>query len=189
MDKYPIDTGRMATAVEMAADMADWGRELDEGHGMGIAVHRSFCSYVATAIEVAVDDDGALTIPGVWSVIDAGTVVNPNHVKHQLEGGTIFGLTCAMHGEITATDGAIDQTNFPDFRLMRMEEAPRQMEARIVESDAPPGGVGEPPTPPAAPALTNAIYDATGIRIRSLPIFDDSWEDRLPIDDTQGDSR
>ena len=189
MDKYPIDTGRMATTVEMAADMADWGRELDEGHGMGIAVHRSFCSYVATAIEVAVADDGSLTIPGVWSVIDAGTVVNPNHVKHQLEGGTIFGLTCAMHGEITATDGAIDQANFPDFRLMRMDEAPRQMEARIVDSDAPPGGVGEPPTPPAAPALTNAIYDATGIRIRSLPIFDDSWEDRLPIDDTQGDGR
>jgi isoquinoline 1-oxidoreductase beta subunit len=88
-----------------------------------------------------------------------------------------------MYGEITASDGSIDQQNFPDWRVMRMNEAPREMEAEIVESAAPPGGVGEPPTPPAAPALTNAIFDATGLRIRELPIFDASREDRLPIDD------
>ncbi len=187
LEKYPIDTGRMRNTVERVAEMADWGRKLDDRRGLGIAVHRSFTSYVATVIEVDVSEEGELTIPGIWSVIDAGTVVNPNHVKHQLEGGTIFGISCAMFGTITAKDGAIQQSNFPDWRVMRMNEAPREMEAEIVESTHPPGGVGEPPTPPAAPALTNAIYDACGLRIRKLPIFDDSRRDRLPVG-SQGDN-
>src|SRR5690606_38706467 len=123
--------------------------------------------------------------PGVWSAIDAGTVVNTNHTASQLEGGTIFGLSNALYGEITARGGAIDQANFPDFRVMRMNEAPRTMEVAVVESDAPPGGVGEPPTPPAAPALTNAIFAACGVRIRRLPIFQ-SRRDRLPVDSSGG---
>jgi isoquinoline 1-oxidoreductase beta subunit len=181
MDKYPIDTGRMATLVEKVAEMADWGRELPDGHGLGIAMHRSFCSYAATVVEVAVDADGRLSIPGVWSGIDAGTVVNPNHTAQQIEGGTIFGLSNALYGEITARDGVIQQANFPDWRVMRMNESPRAFEVYITESSAPPGGVGEPPTPPAAPALTNAIFDAVGLRIRRLPIFGNSRRDRLEL--------
>jgi len=180
MEDYPIDTARLAGVVKEAAKMADWGRKLPEGHGLGVAVHRSFASYVATVVEVAVDESGKLSIPGVWSAIDAGTVVNPNHVKAQVEGGTIFGLSNALFGEITAKDGAIVQRNFPEWRVMRMNEAPRTMEVSIIASTAPPGGVGEPPTPPAAPALTNAIFAATGQRIRRLPVFDASRRDRLP---------
>ncbi|TGD73664.1 xanthine dehydrogenase family protein molybdopterin-binding subunit [Mangrovimicrobium sediminis] len=185
LEEYPIDTGRLANVVREAAALAGWGRELPAGHGLGIAVHRSFVSYVATVIEVAVDAEGRLRIPGVWSAIDAGTVVNTRHVTAQVEGGTLYALSNALYGEITAKDGAVEQANFPQFRLMRMKEAPRDMAVTIVASDAPPGGVGEPPSPPAAPALANAIFAATGLRIRRLPIFGSGSDDRLPLDATR----
>jgi len=106
--------------------------------------------------------------------------VNTRHTAAQIEGGTLYGLSNALYGEITAKNGAIQQGNFPGWRIMRIDEAPREIETHIVESDAPPGGVGEPPTPPAAPALTNAIFAATGVRIRRLPIFTPDSGDRLP---------
>ena len=171
LEEYPIDTGRLRTVVDKAAAMAKWGRKLPAGHGLGIAVHRSFLSYIATVIEVKVGKDGSLAIPGVWLAVDAGTVVNPRHVRAQMEGGTIYGLSNALYGAITAKDGAIVQDNFPNWRLMRMEEAPRAFEVAIIPSDAPPGGVGEPGTPPAAPALANAIFAATGHRLRTLPFI------------------
>lgn len=171
LGEYPIDTGRLRQVVERAAAMAKWGRKLPKGWGLGIAAHRSFLSYVATVVEVAVSADGTLTIPGVWVAVDAGTVINPRHVRAQMEGGTIYGLSNALYGAITAKDGAVVQDNFPSWRLMRMGEAPRAFEVEIVASDAPPGGVGEPPTPPAAPALANAIFAATGHRLRTLPFI------------------
>ena len=179
LEEYPIETGRLSAVVEKAADMAGWGRDMPAGHGLGISAHRSFLSYVATCVEVAVDEEGRLTIPGVWLALDAGTVVNPRHTTAQMEGGTLFGLSNALYGQITATNGAVDQGNFPDWRVMRMREAPRAMEVHIMDSDAPPGGVGEPGTPPAAPALANAIFAATGKRMRSLPILGDN--DRLDL--------
>ena len=181
---YPIDTARLKAAGEKAAEMAGWGRALPDGHGLGIAVHRSFLTYVATVVEVAVDTDGALSFPGVWAAVDAGTVVNPRHVKAQIEGGTIYGLSNALYGEITATGGAVDQKNFPDWRLMRMGEAPRAFEVEVIASTAAPGGVGEPGTPPAAPALTNAIFAATGMRVRRLPILGPNGQ-RLALNDAQ----
>ncbi len=171
MDKYPIDTGRLAAVVNKAAEMAGWGRALPKGHGLGIAAHRSFVTYCASVIEVVVDDDGRLQIPGVWSAIDAGTVVNTRHTEAQVEGGTLYGLSNALYGQITAKNGIVEQANFPDWRLMRIHEAPRRFEVFIVPSEHPPGGVGEPPTPPAAPALANAIFAATGQRIRRLPVL------------------
>lgn len=185
LEDYPIDTGRLAAVTKKAAAMAKWGRKLPEGHGLGIAAHRSFVSYVATVVEVAVAEDGSITIPGVWSAMDAGTVVNPKHAKAQLEGGTLFGISHALYGRISAKGGVIEQANFPDWRVMRMNEAPREMEAFIFDSDAPPGGVGEPPTPPAAPALVNAIFAATGQRIRKLPVFGPNREDRLKMAGSQ----
>ncbi len=183
MEDYPIDTGRMRNVIETVADMADWGREMPRGSGLGVAMHRSFCTYCATVVEVSVDDEGRLAIPAVWSALDAGTVANPRHTAAQIEGGTLYGLSNALYGEITTSSGAVEQWNFPDFRVMRMNEAPRRMETHIVESVAPPGGVGEPPTPPAAPALANAIFSATGERIRRLPIFSGERRDRLAVRD------
>ena len=151
--------------------MAEWGRKLPDGHGLGIAVHRSFLTYVATVIEVKVAADGTLTIPGIWLAADAGTVINPRHTRAQMEGGTIFGLSNALYGEISAKNGAVVQDNFPSWRVMRMGEAPKIFEVEIIASNSPPAGVGEPPTPPAAPALANAIFNATGQRLRSLPLI------------------
>ncbi|MEM8772254.1 MAG: molybdopterin cofactor-binding domain-containing protein [Pseudomonadota bacterium] len=181
LEDYPIDTGRMRHVIEEAASMAEWDRARPDGTGLGVAMHRSFCTYVATVIEASVDDEGRLTIPNVWSVLDAGTVANPKHTAAQIEGGTLYGLSNALYGQISTRNGAVEQRNFPDWRLMRMNEAPRRMQTKIIESDAPPGGVGEPPTPPAAPALTNAIFAATGHRIRRLPVFDNTRRDRLPV--------
>lgn len=181
---YPIDTARLKHVGRVAAKMANWGRDLPDGHGLGIAIHRSFLTYVATVVEVAVASDGALSIPGIWLAVDAGTVVNPRHVKAQMEGGTLYGLSNALYGEITATGGQVDQKNFPDWRLMRLNEAPKAFSVEIIKSTAPPGGVGEPCTPPAAPALANAIFAATGMRIRRLPILG-AYEDRLTLTNTQ----
>ncbi|MEO1481744.1 MAG: molybdopterin cofactor-binding domain-containing protein [Myxococcota bacterium] len=168
---YPIDTSRLHNVIDRVAKAAGWGRKLPKGRGLGIAAHRSFLSYVATVVEVEVDGAGGLKIPKVWAAIDAGTVVNRRHTEAQVEGGIVFGLSNALYGEITVKDGEVEQSNFGPWRQMRMHESPQEMAVEIIESDAPPGGVGEPGTPPAAPALANAIASATGKRFRRLPIL------------------
>jgi isoquinoline 1-oxidoreductase beta subunit len=127
---------------------------------------------VATVVEVTVSEDGELSIPGVWMAVDAGTVVNRDSVRNQMEGASVFGLSLALHSQITVKDGAVEQGNFDDYLVARMNEAPARIEVDVVDSDAPPAGVGEPGTPPFAPALCNAIHAATGKRIRELPIGD-----------------
>ena len=182
-EEYPIETARLKAVLNKAAEMANWGRDLPEGHGLGIAVHRSFLAYVATVVEAKVSLEGDLSIPGVWVAIDAGTVINPRHVRAQMEGGTIYGLSNALYGSITAKNGAIVQDNFPSWRLMKMAEAPRAFEVEVIASNKPPAGVGEPGTPPAGPALANAIFAASGTRIRTLPMIGPDGT-RLPLADT-----
>jgi isoquinoline 1-oxidoreductase beta subunit len=170
-DQYPIDTGRLRRVTEMAAEKAGWGkRKLGKGSGLGIAVHRSFLTYVANVVEVEVTADGKIHIPRVDTVVDAGLVVNPEATRAQFEGAAVFGTSIARSGAITATNGVIDQSNFNDYPVARMNEAPYQTNVYIVDSSAPPAGVGEPGVPPFIPALCNAIFAATGKRIRELPL-------------------
>ncbi|MEB0137130.1 molybdopterin-dependent oxidoreductase [Actimicrobium sp. CCC2.4] len=169
---YPIDTGRMRGVVELAAGKARWGRKLPKGHGLGIAMAYSFMSYTAAVIEVAVDDKGVMQVVGVDMAIDCGPQVNPERIRSQVEGAVVMGMTLAMKGEISFKAGRVEQSNFHNFELLRQNEVPREIRVHMVAPDytLAPGGVGEPPLPPVAPALCNAIFAATGKRIRNLPI-------------------
>jgi isoquinoline 1-oxidoreductase subunit beta len=173
-DSYPIDAGRLRHVAELAAEKAGWGRKLPPGHGLGIAAHRSFVTYVATVVEVAVDNQGNLSVPQVDTAIDCGFHVNPERITSQTEGAAVMGLSLAKYGQITYKDGRVRQGNFDDYRVVRIGESPRVTNVHIVPAtyDVRASGVGEPPLPPFAPALCNAIFAATGKRIRSLPIGD-----------------
>jgi isoquinoline 1-oxidoreductase beta subunit len=168
--KHPVDTGRLSAVTQKVASMAEWGRELPEGHGVGIAAHRSFLSYVAAVAEVSVDKQGKIIVHNLWIAIDAGTVINPDRVRSQLEGAGIFGMSLALHGELTTKNGAVVEGNFDTYPMIRMSEAPTEIHSHIMESDAPPGGVGEPGVPPIAPAIVNAYFAASGKRVRELPL-------------------
>ena len=170
-DEYPVDTGRMRNVIELAAEKSGWAKKKPtKGHALGFAMHRSFLTYVAVAVEVVVDDKGKVTIPQMDIAVDAGTIINPDRVKSQFEGAGVFGTSIALMSGITAKNGAIEQSNFHDYQVARMNEAPMQVNVHIIKSTAPPAGVGEPGVPPVIPAITNAIFAATGKRIRELPV-------------------
>ncbi len=170
-EQYPIDIGRFRRVTSLAAERAGWGKQKSgNGFGMGIAAHRSFLTYVATVVQVQVDDAGQVHIKRVDSAVDAGTVVNPEMARQQFEGAAVMGTSLAFYGEITASNGAIEQSNFNDFQMARMKDAPRETFVHLVSSEAPPAGIGEPGLPPFAPALCNAIFAATGKRVRELPL-------------------
>ena len=169
--QYPIDTARFKRVVQLAAEKSGWGKKkVGNGVGMGFALHRSFLTYVASVVQMHLDDAGRVHVDRVDSALDAGTVVNPEMVRNQFEGAAVMGTSVAFYGEITATNGAIDQSNFDGYPVARMNTAPRDVHVHIVPSEAPPGGVGEPGLPAFAPALCNAIFSATGKRIRELPL-------------------
>ncbi len=171
---YPVDIGRLRGVVELAAKEAGWGRSRPQGSGLGIAAHYSFVSYVAAVVEVAVDAKGAMTIPRVDIAIDCGATINPDRVRAQMEGACVMGVSAAMSGAITFKAGRSQQDNFHQYEVTRMPAAPREIRVHIVPGDysKPLGGVGEPGVPPILPALCNAIFAATGKRIRQLPIGD-----------------
>jgi len=160
---------RVLAVLELAASKAGWGTPLTEGRARGVAVVRSFGSIVAEVAEVSVDEAGVIQVHRVTCAVDCGTPVNPALITAQMQGGVIFGLSAALHGEITIERGRVRQNNFYDYDVLRMPAAP-VVEVHIVPSAEPPGGVGEPGVPPIAPAVANAVFALTGTRLRKLPL-------------------
>src|SRR5467141_3201928 len=160
---------RMLALLDLVAQKGNWGKPLPAGHGRGIATHFSFDTYVAQVIEASVEKNGNVRVHRVVCAVDCGRVINPDIVKAQMEGGIIFGLTAALKTEITLENGRVQQHNFYDYPMLRIFETP-EIEIHIMPSEENPTGVGEPSVPPVGPALTNAIFAATGKRIRRLPI-------------------
>jgi isoquinoline 1-oxidoreductase beta subunit len=165
LDKSP----RAKAVLELAAEKAGWGQPLPDRVGRGVSVQFAFANYIAQVAEVEVSKDGAVRVRRVVCAVDCGTPVNPDTIRAQVQGAIIFGITAALYGEITLKDGRVEQTNFDTYQILRMNEAPA-IEVYIVQSPEPPGGMGEPGTSAIAPALTNAIFAATGKRLRKLPV-------------------
>jgi isoquinoline 1-oxidoreductase beta subunit len=174
LGKHP----RLLKVLETAAEKGGWGKPLPVGQGRGIAVHESFGSIIAQMAEVSLDKKGSIQVHRVVCAIDCGRIVNPDTIKAQMESGIIFGLTAALHGAITLKNGRVEQGNFDTYPLLRMQEAPR-IEVHIIDSNEAPGGVGEPGVPPIAPAVANALFAATGARLRSLPMTPDKIKKAL----------
>lgn len=171
-ERYPIDTGRMRAVLETAAKAAGWGRSLPKGRGLGLAVHYSFVTYVAAVIDVEVKEDGTLIVHKADIAVDCGPQINPERIRSQFEGACVMGLGNAVLGEISFKDGKVQQDNFHMYEVARMSLAPKEVQVHLLTppGEVPLGGVGEPGVPPIAPALCNAIFAATGKRIRNLPV-------------------
>ncbi len=160
---------RFLAALNLAAEKSNWGQPLPARVGRGVCLQPSFGSFIASVVEAEVDEQGEVLLRRVTSVVDTGIAVNPDTVKAQFEGGLIFGLTAALHGEITIDKGRVQQSNFHDYRMLRIDETPK-IEVHVVKSGEPPGGIGETGVNAGPPALRNAIYAATGVALRRLPI-------------------
>ncbi|MGB0879704.1 MAG: molybdopterin cofactor-binding domain-containing protein [Polaribacter sp.] len=168
---HPFNSKRLKNVLKVTAKMANWGRKLPKGHGLGVAIHYSFYSYVATVVEVSVKNK-KVKVEHIWSAIDCGLVLNKDNVINQMEGAAIFGMSYTLFGKITAKNGVIEQNNFHDYPMTRMKDAPN-IEITVIDNmETKPTGVGEPGVPPIAPAICNAIFNATGKSVRSLPLSD-----------------
>jgi isoquinoline 1-oxidoreductase beta subunit len=170
--EFPIDTGRLAHVLNVAADAAGWGASLPEGEGIGLAVHRSFVSYVAAAARVRIGEDGRIRVPEMHIAIDCGYAANPERIRSQMEGSAVMGMTLALHSGITYEKGRVMQSNFYDYDVVRSDNFPENVVTHIVEHpfSVHSTGVGEPGVPPVAPAIANAVFNATGKRLRDLPM-------------------
>lgn len=164
---------RMLAVLERVAQEGDWGKPLPPGQGRGVALHPSAGSIVAEIAEVAVEG-GRLSVKRVVAAMDCGLVITPDSVETQVQGSIVYGMTAALYGKITIEKGRVTQSNFPDYDMVRMAQMPK-VEVHVIASTANPGGVGQPPTAPIAPAIANAIFAATGKRIRSLPLIDEGF--------------
>lgn len=163
------DHPRHLKVLDTVAELAGWGKSLPAGHGRGIAIHASFKSYIAQVAEVSLNGKGAVTVHRVYCAVDCGKIVNPDTIVAQMESGIAFGLSAALHGEITFKNGRVEQSNFDNYPLVTIVSMP-EVHVQIIKSTEPPGGIGEPGVPPIAPAVANALFAAAGVRLRSLPM-------------------
>jgi isoquinoline 1-oxidoreductase beta subunit len=175
LDKHPIDVARFHRVIDKVTQAAGWDAGRKVGRPLGLAVHRSFLSYIGVVAQVGKGPRGEVRVEEAWICVDAGTIVNADRVRAQLEGAFVFGMTAALHGAITVKQGAVEQRNFRDYPLARIGEVPRQIHVELIPSEGPPGGIGEPGVPPVAPAIMNAVFALTGERIRALPLV------RVPV--------
>jgi isoquinoline 1-oxidoreductase beta subunit len=162
-------TPRLLAALDLAVAKSGWGSPLPPRHGRGVSCQVSFASFIATVAHVEVDSDGDVRLHRLTTAVDTGIAVNPDTIVAQLQGGMIFGATAALFGEITIDKGRVMQSNFHDYRMLRINEAPA-IDVHLIKSAEPPGGIGETGVTTAPPAIRNAIYAATGIALRRLPI-------------------
>ena len=167
-----VDGSRHQKVLDMAAEKAGWTSPLPAGHGRGIALVESFGTVVAEVVEASVGADGAPRVHKVTAVVDCGTTVNPRNAEAQIQGAVVMALSMALGEEITLDKGAVSQSNFPDYPVLKLAGAPAEIDVHFIESGATMGGIGEPGVPPAAPALANALFAATGKRLRQLPVKD-----------------
>lgn len=171
LTQHPIDVARFHRVIDRVTTAAGWDAAHKAGRALGLAVHRSFLSYIAVVAQVGKGPRGELRVEEAWIAADAGTIVNADRVRAQLEGAFLFGMTTALHAAITVKHGAVEQRNFRDYPLTRIGEAPRRIHVDLVPSEGPPGGIGEPGVPPVAPAILNAVFALTGERVRTLPML------------------
>jgi isoquinoline 1-oxidoreductase beta subunit len=164
----------MKTVLERATEKAGWGKSRSRGEGQGLAITHTNSAYVAIVADVAVSPEGALAIRKLTAVVDAGTIVNLSAAESQVQGAMLDGISAAWFQKLTIERGAAAQLNFNDYRMLRMKHTPPVVDVEFIKSSAPPTGLGEPGLPAAAPAICNAIFAATGIRVRTLPIADGS---------------
>ena len=169
---HHFNSAKLKNVLKTVAKNAEYGKDLPEGHGIGIAMHYSFFSYIASIVEISITEEGKLKVHKIHSVIDCGTAVNTDSIKSQMEGSAIFGMSLAFYGKITAKNGAIEQSGYHDYQMTRIHQAPEEIHVEIIKSKDKPTGVGEPGVPPIAPAIINAIFNATGKRYYSLPLMD-----------------
>ena len=167
---HPLDSVRAKRVVELATEQAGWGAPLPRGRGRGLAMHRSFLSYIAMVVEVEVEDDGTVLVPRATVAVDAGFVANPDRARAQMEGALVMAMSNTLYSEISFRQGRVRQSNFRDYDVTRLRAAPHVVDVHLVESEGLPGGIGEPGVPPAGAALANAIFAATGVRVRDLPV-------------------
>jgi isoquinoline 1-oxidoreductase beta subunit len=166
LDKSP----RARAVLDLAAEKSGWGQKLPEGTGRGVSLQFAFASYMAHVAEVEVAKNGSVRVKRVVCAVDCGSVVNPDTVRAQLQSAVIFGISAALYGQITLKDGRVEQTNFDTYQVLRIDEAPTAIDVHLVQNTEAPGGIGEPGTSAIVPAVANAIFAATGKRLRKMPI-------------------